>query len=319
MARRGFDADRLHGAVVDAERVVTHAALRELGLSPSGITRRISPTGPWQRLLPGVVLAHRGTPTRRELILGALAYAGEGAVVTGPDAIRAAGGRLTLPSTIHLLTPVERQRSLFGFARIERSRRLPPAVLRRGVPLAPPARATIDSSRFAEKLDDVRGLIAAVVQERLCGIVELGEELRAAPRQRTAGGRSVVAEVSDGVRSVAEAKAREALAAHGVTPPWWNATLLRPDGSAFLTPDAFWVESCAALEIDSRAWHLRPADWHRTRRRQRTLTVRGIPVISFAPVEVIETPDEFAAETAAFLRTVGRRSLPTGWTVRRAA
>ena len=44
---------------------------------------RISPQGLWQRLLPGVLAAHRGIPTRHERLLAAMKYAGPQSMLTG--------------------------------------------------------------------------------------------------------------------------------------------------------------------------------------------------------------------------------------------
>jgi hypothetical protein len=94
------DPASLDAALRARERVLTHRVLRALGVPPATITRRIGPGGLWQRLLPGVpfhdhghgvVLAHLGTPTRRERLLGALSFAGPGALITGYDAARAQG------------------------------------------------------------------------------------------------------------------------------------------------------------------------------------------------------------------------------------
>ena len=152
MPKRSFDPAAVYDALIAHERVLTHSTLRELGLAPATVSRRIGPRAPWQRLLPGVVLAHRGTPTRRELQLGALAFAGEGAVISGTDAIRALGGKVPSQATIHVLTPIERQRSSFGYVRVERTRRMPEPVDRAGLPFAPVPRATVDACRHLETL-----------------------------------------------------------------------------------------------------------------------------------------------------------------------
>jgi hypothetical protein len=118
-----------------------------------------------------------------------------------------------------------------------------------------------------------------------------------------AAARHALAELADGIRSVAEARAREILLRAGLPPARWNAEVRDADGVAFLTPDAWWPEFGAALEIDSRKWHLSPEDWARTRLRQRLLTAHGLRVMSFAPSEIIDDPTNFAREVRALLRT----------------
>jgi hypothetical protein len=41
-----------------------------------------------------------------------------------------------------------------------------------------------------------------------------------------------------------------------------------------------------AGEVDSRAWHLSPEDWDRTRRRQTAMGAAGIIVVHFSPREL---------------------------------
>jgi hypothetical protein len=70
---------------------------------------RIRPDGCWQRILPGVVLMHTGTPTTRERLLGCLAYAGEDAVITGAAALRLYGLRTAPPDgQVQVLVPHDR-------------------------------------------------------------------------------------------------------------------------------------------------------------------------------------------------------------------
>ncbi len=292
---------------------MTHAQLRQLGLSSSTITRWIGPRGRWQRLLPGVVLAHRGRPTRRERLLGALLFGGVGAVITGADALQGqAASTAPTERTVQVLVPVNRQRKSFDYVRVERTRRLPAPVLRQGIPYAPVERAAIDACRALRDLDEVRRLIADLVQRRHCRVSELQAETRAAARQRTALPRLVLAEVDAGIRSVAEAKARDVMHRTGVSEPLWNVELRLADGTHFCTPDAYWPLLAAAMEIDSLAWHLSPRSYRRTKARERLLTIAGVLVIAFTPAEILDDPEGFASQLRAFLDVASRRPAPEG-------
>lgn len=300
------------------ERVVTHAELRAAGLAASTITHRIRPDGPWQRLLPGVVLAHTGTPTAREKLLGAVAYAGRSAVVTGSSSLLAQGVRVNASrSQVHLLIDGRRQRRSHGYVLIERSRRLPTPVHRSGIAFAPVSRAVVDACRHLQERDAVRELVAQVVQTRACTIAALTEEVRASARQRTALTRAALAEVDAGVRSVAEARIRKVMIRVGIPLPEWNVDLLTLDGEFIATPDAYWEQWAAALEIDSMRWHLDPRSYRRTQRRQRELTNRGVLVHPVAPADAYDDEVAFVASLRDFLHEAGRRVPPTGLVVRR--
>jgi hypothetical protein len=114
-------------------------------------------------------------------------------------------------------------------------------------------------------------------------------------------------EVSDGVRSIAEARAREILERSGLPRPQWNVQLRDAGGVPFLRPDAWWPDYRVAVEIDSRRWHLDPAAWNRTQRRQRLMTAQGVLVMSFAPNEIIDDPTGFVSEVRALLHAASRR------------
>jgi hypothetical protein len=299
------------------ELVATHAQLVAAGVAISTVTNRIQPSGPWQRLLPGVVLAHSGTATVRERILGALAYVGDGAVITGATALAQYGVRAApREPTVRLLQPQTRQRSSYNYLAVSRTQRLPDRVMRRGLPLAPVARALVDACREMSNLDAVRELVAEVIQRGMCTLAELTVEVLSAARQRTALGREVLREMEAGVRSVVEAKTRSILERLGIRQPMWNADLFTSDGEFVARPDAFWEELAAAMELDSMRWHLGPRDYKRTQERQRRMTNLGILVLPVAPAFVLEDPHKFGQTVRDFLAQAARRQITADVVVR---
>ena len=68
-----------------------------------------------------------------------------------------------------------------------------------------------------------------------------------------------------------------------------------------LLADAWWPEAGVAAEVDSREWHLSPADWERTLRRHARLSVHGILVLHFTPKQIRTEPAAVAAAIAAAL------------------
>lgn len=274
--------------------MATHQELRSLGLPASTITHRASPDGPWQRLLPGVVAGHNGTPTVHERRLAAVKYGGQGAVLTGLDALELLGMSLRgvrRNERVHVLIPHSSQRLSHGFALITRTQSPGSTTPRRGLPCVSAARAVTDAARRLHDVDEVRTLVARAVQQRHCTVGELAAALRAAPRQRTALLRTVLREVHAGVRSEAEAKVRVIFAERGVPEPRWNAPVRRPDGDLLAVVDALWEEEGVVLEIDSVEWHLGPAEWKATQARHRLLVLAGKTVLAVAPGDVFQHPD----------------------------
>lgn len=320
MRSRRFDRAELDLALRGREFVATHAQLVAMGISASSITRRLAPHGPWNPILPGVVLAHRGTPTRRELQLAALAFVGEDAVITGPHALTAHGLRAAQPTDrVDVLAPMARQRKSKDFVMVERTRYLPEPLLRKGIPYAEPPRALVDACRRTRDLSDVRALVAAAVQSGLVTVEQLWTAIRRAPRPRTAMARAVIREVGEGVRSAAEAVARDVLHTSGLPGPVWNVTLYSADGVVLRTPDAYWPELGLAIEIDSFAWHLSPDSYLRTLSRSRSMVIDGLVVLHFAPVEIRDNPEQFIREVAAAMEIARRRPVPQGIRFRAAA
>ena len=94
--------------------------------------------------------------------------------------------------------------------------------------------------------------------------------------------RSVLAEVADGIRSTAEGDLRDVIRTARLPIPLFNPSLY--DGDAFLgKPDAWWQDAGVAGKVDSRAWHLSPDHWDRTRQRHDLMGVSGVIVLHFSP------------------------------------
>lgn len=163
---------------------------------------------------------------------------------------------------------------------------------------ASPARAVIDAARFCTGAGQVRAAVAEAVQSRHCTPDELVRELAAAHRGGSKSLRDAVAEVVDGVRSVAEGEARTLLARSRVLPAMlWNPRLEAPTGEALPTPDGRLADVDVGIEVDSRAFHFSVAGWERTMRRHARLTQFGALILHVSPGPV-------RADGAAFGRTV---------------
>lgn len=291
---------------------VTLRQLSELGLNSSTVAHRTRPEGGhWNRLLPGVVVLHRGTPTQDERLQASLLYADVGAVVTGVEALRRHGLR-NLPSTdaTHVLVPIERRRQSTGFVLCERTRRMPRTIHRAGFPCSPVARALVDAARRIADLAQVRAMTAEAVQRRLCTPTELLDELRRAQRRRTAQIRLVAREIVGGIRSAMEAELRRFLRALGLREPLWNHDLISAAGEFIGCPDAWFDEEGVGLEMDSREWHLDPSGWERTQRRRARFARHGVTTIPITPKRLFQQQDELAADIMGALLVASRTGRP---------
>jgi hypothetical protein len=113
------------------------------------------------------------------------------------------------PDLVDVLIPWERTRQSTGFVRICRTQRMPERLFVTGrIRFAKVPRAVADAARGLTRFDDVRQVVCEAVQRRACSVAELTEELEAGPVRGSALFREALAEIGDGVRSVAEADFR---------------------------------------------------------------------------------------------------------------
>lgn len=271
------------------------------GVTRRGLEHRLRPGGSWQKLLPGVYLTSTGAPTVTQRCVAALLYAGPESLITGLSAVDFHGIRGPRTEEVDVLVPAERRRVDVGYVRIRRTRRMPP-LYRPGLALryAQPARAVADAVRTLENLADARTVVGSAVQEGCCWISELEEEV-----QTRHGGdallRTVITEVAAGIRSAPEGDLRSLIAESGLPQPLYNPELFW-HGQFLARPDAWWPEHGVAVEVESKQWHLLPADWEHTMARQRRMTGAGIYVLQLSPGQLRREPGVVLADIAAALK-----------------
>lgn len=260
--------------------VASRAQLRALGIADSTISRRCRPGGPWHSPVPGQVVLRPGPLTRRQKCRVALGFAGPGAVLTGAVALSLHGARRnTGDGSPQVLIPARRAVHSRSFVVVTRTGRMPEPVQRQGLPVAPVARCLTDLAARSTDRDELRAVFADAVQQRICRVADLAVELAEIHRPSTALARSLLGEVADGVRSTAEAWARELVARSGLPAPEWNVELIGPDGEPLGVVDAYWREVGLAWEIQSESFHLTPAALDRDVTKLAGLVAHGVAVV----------------------------------------
>jgi very-short-patch-repair endonuclease len=260
-------------------------------------------------VLPGVYGAHGQLLTAPQRENAAVLYAGSGCVITGFAALRRHGLRVPMLESVDVLIPANTRRLSVGSVQIHRTIRMPerPWELD-GINWAPPARALADAVRAQMEFRDARALVADAVQHGRCTVKQLALELAAGPRQGSGALRAALEEVADGVKSVAEGDLRKLINNGRLPVPLYNPRLFV--GDAFLAmPDAWWAEAGVAVEVDSREWHLSPADWERTQARHAAMSAHGILVLHYAPRRIRTDGAAVLAEIRAAIEA-GRRRPP---------
>lgn len=287
--------------------LATNAALLAAGVSQSTVAARCRPGGPWQRLLPGVILLSTATPTRSQLLRAAVLFAGPGAVITGVDALRTHGLRLPPARGVRLLVPHSRRPSARGFLTVERTTRLPVPVVRGGLPFAPVTRAVLDHARTVADRGSLRGLLSAAVGRGLCTVDGLRRELDAGNQRGTAEVRRALRRMPAGI--VLHGQAHRLVRLAPIPQPQWNVTVYDRRRQPVAQVDAWWDEV-------GMAWLLE-ADSPRTTRPgpDLALTAAGVVVVHTGEQALRDGSDRLAAArvvrelTSAFL-TAARRPRP---------
>jgi hypothetical protein len=260
-------------------------------MADNAMQYRVRPGGPWQALLPGVYLGVSGTPSLPQKEMAALLYAGPRSLITGPVALLHHGVRsASVLDTIDVLVPIGRQRGSTGFARLHRTVRMPRQIALSGpVRLAPVARAVANTAWQLTSLREVRAVVAEAVQLKRCTVSQLAGELKDAPVRGSAMFRTVLSEVAEGIRSTAEGDLRDLIMTAQLPMPLFNPSLYQ--GTTFIAkPDAWWPQAGVAAEVDSREWHLGPADWERTTTRHTLMAAAGIIPLHFLPSQIRREP-----------------------------
>ena len=148
------------------------------------------------------------------------------------------------------------------------------------------------------------------MQGGYCSVAEVVEEVRQCQRRGSGLPRLVLAEVTEGVRSVSEAKARAVLLKAGLGRCQWNVSLWDQNGTFLARPDGWFDAEAVAFESDSIEWHLSPASYKATQRRQARLAGAGVFVVPFAPSDVDADPAAFVAALLSALAQGRARPRP---------
>ena len=284
--RSVFNDNRLRRTLTAQRQVISRSQALACGVPRSTVNAWSASGGKWQKMLPGIYLTVTGKPTAEQRQVAALLYAGSASVITGPTAIRLHRLRSPGPDTIDVLVPWTVKRQSIGFIRVHRTRRMPPFFTTGAVRFARVARAAADAARQFASLDDVRAVVAEAVQKRACTIGEMGLELDEGPSHDTVNLRTALAELRDGVRSVAEARFRQRVQRSDLPQPMFNAFLRAADGTDIGEVDAWWADAGVSVEIDSQEYHFYRDGWLRTEAKRSRLLKQGVFPHNVAPTRV---------------------------------
>ncbi|WAX80045.1 hypothetical protein [Streptomyces sp. KMM 9044] len=307
-------------------RVLTTARLRAYGVSAAKADDQCRPGGPWQRLLPGVLLLHPGPPTSEERLHAVLLYTTrerpsarsgrvpvqpgpadstaphyEDAMITGLAALTLHGfsSAPPLPSldTFDVLVPRLRRLRSTGCVRIVRAPVLPAPERVAGVPVAPVPRALADAVAGLDDTGTARRLLAEAVVGGHCDAAALVGELTAAKLLNRPHVEDAVNSLVAEGRAHAEDRLYRMVREYGLPDPLWNVDLRLPGGPHLGGLDAYWPQQAVALHLDIRREERPDDDVLRSEyaRGREYLERLGITVVRVAPHRLRDAAEQQAA------------------------
>lgn len=291
-------------------RVMTTRELRAHGVPADVIAERCSPSGPWQEILPQVILLHRGPATGEDRAHSAVLYASRpphgqhcrsDAMITGLAALALYRFESVPPliglDRIDVLVPRQRRLRDTGEVKIRRAHSLPNPESISGLPCAPVPRAIADA--VAELEEDPATVRALLIESVRAGHCESGAVVKELTAARLLSRPHVVdavdALLAEG-RTIAEDRLYEMVRCFGLPDPVWNVDLRLPGGPYLGGVDAYWPDHAVALELDARAPRLDDdVLWAEYARKQEHLERLGIIVIRVTPKKLRESLEQQAA------------------------
>ncbi|MCW2494969.1 MAG: hypothetical protein JWQ77_893 [Jatrophihabitans sp.] len=285
--------------------------------------------GNWRPICRGAVLTRPERITRADLAAVGIWLGGPTSALSGWDALRtvALGDRQPPASPVLVLSSDRDNRAVEGlvvrrtgraYARSVTGPDTEPYSL---TPVVHIARAVCDAALAYQTFNPVRALVTSAVQRRRCTPDQLSDEYRAGPRAESLFLRLAIDDVLDGARSIAEAVAARKLTRPGIPPFELNIEFVDPSGVLLRSPDIYWRELRAVLEVDSRTYHRDDAaQWHATMARHNYLARHGFAVTHYPPAVINAPSDAWLWEVADWLRRRARElrvPLPAGQGPRR--
>jgi hypothetical protein len=299
--------------------VLSAAQAAAHGLPHETLRQRIA-RGLWQRLLPGVYVLQCGPPSTLQWMIGALLYAGDGSMLSGPAALAEHG--LALPYTpaacaapdvaavappsllrqLDVLVPHRVRRQNVAGVRIVRTTHLPDPVERGPLRIAPFAKAVVDSCLTAVERGDAAGaeaLVAAALDDGRVGITELEEELGNAPRRFSGVLRAQLGRLRAAARDAASTRLLGALATTGPFGSLRNVAVYERQRRVARVP-ALWPSRAVAVTVDAPEHEVR------------TLSAYGFAVVQIAPQQITQDLPGVLRHVRAVLMARPEATLPTG-------
>jgi hypothetical protein len=239
----------------------------------------------WQRLLPEVYLTHPGEPTRRQLFIAALLYAGPDAAIDGADACRFHGIKAvaTDDDRVRVVVPWGNSIRSTHFVVVRRTLAPISVVATDRLRYVDPADAVVAATRQMTNRRTVLAALSDALQRRVTTYDELVRAHVQGPPRNSRYADDALEDLGAGTRSAPEADFRRLALASTVLPAVdYNVWLRLPDGRR-LCVDALIRSSAVVHETNGRTAHQREDLFEDMQERHDALTANGFTVLHNSP------------------------------------
>jgi hypothetical protein len=307
---------RLPGLILTQDHVLGRIQALEAGMTTHAIEHRLK-SRQWQRMLPGVYLTAPTEPSRRQMLVAALVYAGPRSAIDDVDACRYHGLRgIAIDELIvHVVVPGWSAARSRGFVVVRRTDRPIVTVDTERLRYVDAATAVVVAARGVRRDRAALAAISEALQRRVTTYDQL---VRAHVQGPPRGARTVshaLASLSAGAASAPEVDFLELVAMSSMLPaPVCNVLLRLPCGR-LISPDALFLASAVIHETNGRGPHARADLFEDMQERHDVLTAAGFTVLHNSPRRLLREPRAVLSEVErCHLREDGR-GLPPGVTI----
>jgi hypothetical protein len=305
---------RLPALLHDQDWVITGTQACALGLTRRAVydrTRRSE----WQRLLPGVYLAHPGEPTRRQRLIASLLYAGPAAAIDADDACVFHGLKAVTvdeDDQVRVVVPQMDPARDSGFVRVRRTSTPILTVATQRLRYLEPAAAAIAAARVRTSERRVLAILADAVQRGITTPQDLVRAHVQGPPRNAGPTSAALDHLRAGVQSAPEGEFRLLAEASLVLPRLLYNRRLKLPGGELIIPDALALDAGLVHETNGRRAHARDDLFEDMQARHEIMTTAGLTVLHSAPRRLHRNGrDVIVAFERCYSRLAGR-GLPPG-------
>lgn len=259
----------------------------------------------WQRIGHRCVVSHNQVLDRRQRMWVAVLDPVGPTALAGLSSLELAGLRYFGEEArqIHVVVQRGARYHVFPGVRIHESRRFDPAFLHwsEGLPSTSLARSALDAGAWQPHPRYACGVLAAVVQQGICGAADLSDALQFVGRIRHKQHmRRAVADIAGGAQALSEIDIAHLCRRYDIVPPARQRLRRDPTGRKRYL-DCEWElpgGRIVVLEVDG-SHHLTVESWEADMKRERGIVVSGRQVLRVTANEARHAQREIAGDLRA--------------------